>query len=144
MQSFPHHYAVTAAGSATGTFTTSSPDLPDLAVDSPPEFGGPGGSWSPETLLMAAVADCFALSWRSIAAASSFEWTALTVEATGVLDRIDRVTRFTQLHLKVQLTVPPGSDRAKAERLVHKSENACLITNSMNAETSWDLELTEA
>lgn len=143
MDTFPHHYSATVVGATSGTVATSSPGLPELAVDSPPEFGGPGGSWSPETLLMAAVADCFVLSWRSIAAASSFGWTALTVEAAGVLDRIDRVTRFTQVHLTVQLTVPQGSDRAKAERLVHKSETACLITNSMNAETTLEFQLTE-
>lgn len=143
MDKFPHRYAASVVGAADGPVTTSSPGLPDLAVDSPPEFGGPGGSWSPETLQMAAVADCFVLSWRSIAQASSFVWTALDVDVTGVLDRIDRVTRFTQLHLVIRLTVPAGSDREKAERLVHKSETACLITNSMNAETSWELELTE-
>lgn len=144
MDKFPHHYSATVVGAPSGAVATSSPNLPDLAVESPPEFGGPGGYWSPETLLMAAVADCFVLSWRSIAAASSFEWTALTTEAVGVLDRVDRVTRFTQVHLTIQLTVPSGSDREKAERLVHKSENACLITNSLNAETTSELRLTEA
>jgi organic hydroperoxide reductase OsmC/OhrA len=35
--------------------------------------------------------------------------------------------------VKVKLSVPEGTDIAKAERLLQKSEEACLITNSLKA-----------
>lgn len=143
MHSFPHHYSASAAGTTTGAVTVSSPDLPDLATETPTEFGGPGGLWSPETMLTAAVADCFALTWRSVASASGFEWNDLSVAAAGVLDRIDHVTRFTAMHLTVRLGVPAGTDPARADRLVRKTESACLITNSLTCETTFDLQLSE-
>lgn len=141
MQRFPHHYTATASGAPTGTVATSSPDLPDLAVDGPPEFGGPGGAWSPETLMMAAVADCFVLTWRSVATVNRFDWTDLSVDAAGVLDRVERVTRFTEIHLTVRLTLPPGADQEQAEKLAHRAEAACLVTNSMTAPVTLQLEV---
>ena len=63
MQDFPHHYGVAAQGNVEGTIELSSPGVPDLESAAPAEFGGPGDKWSPETLLSAAVADCFILSF---------------------------------------------------------------------------------
>jgi uncharacterized OsmC-like protein len=99
----------------------------------PPEFGGPGGKWSPETMLVASVANCFVLTFRAVARASGFAWNSLICEVDGVLDRVDRQTRFTEFHIDVTLHVPSGGDAHKAHRLCEKSEQVCLITNSLTA-----------
>ena len=49
----------------------------------PKEFDGPGNQWSPEGLLTAAVADCFVLGFRAIAAASKYAWLSLEWQARG-------------------------------------------------------------
>jgi organic hydroperoxide reductase OsmC/OhrA len=100
----------------------------------PPEFGGPEGYWSPETLLAASVADCFILTFRAISRASKLEWSSLECDVQGTLDRVDGVTRFTRFDLKARLQVPSGTDADKAERILHKSEAACLITASLATE----------
>jgi uncharacterized OsmC-like protein len=53
----------------------------------------------------------------------------------GTLDRVDRVTQFTQFGVVARLDVPAGTDVNKAERLLEKAEKACLITNSLKAES---------
>lgn len=133
MQNFPHHYLVTADGATAGTVMIASPNLPDWPTDAPAEFDGPGDVWSPETMLVGAAANCFILTFRAIARASKFEWTALTVVAQGVLDRVERVTQFTAMELNVKLRVPVGTDVEKAQRLLEKSEQNCLITSSLKA-----------
>ncbi|KZX56923.1 osmotically inducible protein OsmC [Halioglobus sp. HI00S01] len=135
MQDFPHHYHVNATAQVTGNVAINSGAMPPLASAPPAEFGGPGDQWSPEHLLMASVADCFALTFRAIAAASKLEWSDLTADAEGVLDRVERVTQFTAIAVKATLTVPAGVDEAKAQRILHKAEDACLITNSLSADT---------
>jgi organic hydroperoxide reductase OsmC/OhrA len=60
MHPFPHHYYVSAEGNATGAVTLSSPGLATLESAPPVEFDGPGDRWSPETLLVGAIADCCA------------------------------------------------------------------------------------
>jgi organic hydroperoxide reductase OsmC/OhrA len=70
----------------------ASQGLADLTTDVPREFGGPGDQWSPEALLIAAVADCFVLTFRAIATPSRVVWHALDCDATGKLERVDRTT----------------------------------------------------
>ena len=131
MHAFPHEYSVVASGEPAGNVVVSATDLPALQTGPPVQFGGPGAQWSPETLLVAAAADCFILTFRAIARASNLSWIELRCNAAGRLDRVDGITRFTQLTLHAHLTVAVGSDAQKAQRLLEKTERTCLITNSL-------------
>lgn len=134
MQAMPHHYRASATAGNTGNIDLASPGLASLVTAPPAEFGGPGDLWSPETLLVAAVADCFVLTFRAIARTSKLDWIAIDCQAEGVLDRIDGVTRFTRMEVRAALTVPPGTSESLAERLLEKAEQGCLVTNSLLAE----------
>jgi len=131
MTSFPHQYTVEASASSEGLVTLSAEGLEALSTAPPAEFGGPGDRWSPESLLVAAVADCFVLTFRAVATASSLEWTTLRCEAEGVLDRVDRTTRFTGMRIQAHLELPAGVDPDRGGRLLEKAEKGCLITNSL-------------
>lgn len=135
MQDLPHHYSVTASGSPDQNVMLSSAGLEDLETAGPPEFGGPGDVWSPETLLVGAVADCFILSFRATARAARLEWDSLQCDVVGTLEKIDRVTQFTRFDVRAELTVPAGTDEAKAHRMMEKAERHCLVTNSMTGDT---------
>ena len=135
MQELPHHYAVSANADTDSLVVLSSEGLEPLQTAGPPEFGGPGDVWSPETLLVGSVANCLILSFRAIARASRFEWVSLSCDASGTLDKIERATQFTSFDLRVLLTVPAGGAEKKALRLLEKAEHHCLITKSMKAET---------
>lgn len=138
MQDFPHHYRTTATARHDSHVELTSPGLPSLPAAAPAEFGGPGDHWSPETLMAAAVASCFKLSFKAIARAAKFEWTSIRCDVVAVLDRVDRVTQFTEFHQTVLLEVPAGSDEAKALRLLEKAERSCLVTNSLTGVTRLD------
>ena len=136
MQPFPHTYTVTASLTQDAVHL-ESPGLLSFESAAPAEFGGPGNLWSPETLFAAAVADCFTLSFKAIATASKFSYTHLTCHVEAVLDRQDRVTRFTGLVIKPVLTIDNGEQRERAEKLLGKAEATCLITNSLTAEVTF-------
>ena len=135
MQDFPYHYQVAATAADSGNVELSSAGVATLASAPPAEFGGPGDQWSPESLLVAAVADCFVLSFRAIARASKFDWASLNCDVVGTLDRVERVTQFTGFKVTAELVVPAGTDEAKAQRILQKAEDACLITNSLIADS---------
>ena len=141
MQEYPHHYVAAAAGSAKGNVRVSSPGLEDIESVGPAEFGGPGDRWSPETLLVASVADCFILSFRAVARAGKLDWDDLKCRVVGDLDRVERVTRFTHFDIRVTLDVPEGTNPERARKLLQKAEDTCLITNSMTAETTLSAEV---
>jgi organic hydroperoxide reductase OsmC/OhrA len=141
MHPYPHHYRVAARCTADGDVATTADGLPDLAVAPPPEFDGPGGRWSPETLLCAAVADCFVLSFRAVAKASRFDWTRLDCSIEGVLERVDGITRFTRFVNRARLRVPAGTDAARARTMLEKAEKVCLVTSSLNAQVELEAEI---
>jgi peroxiredoxin-like protein len=131
MEAFPHHYVVRGRGRVAGDVELSGEQLPTLHSASPAQFDGPGDRWSPETLLVGAVADCFILTFRAIARASKLSWTSLRCEVTGTLDRVNRETQFTHFDLRARLTVPHGADAEQAQRALEKAERTCLISNSL-------------
>ena len=133
MQAYPHRYEVHAAAETEGSVLVRSEGLPTLTTAPPPQFGGAGGQWSPETLLVAAAADCFILTFRAIAKLSKLRWIALTCEAAGTVDRVDRVTQFTAFSVRASLQVPEGTNEEQAKRLLARAEQTCLITNSLKA-----------
>jgi len=135
MQEFPHHYSASARADAEGEVTLESPRLPALVSAGPAEFGGPGDRWSPETMLVAAVADCFILTFRAIARGSKLEWNSLSCQVDGTLDRVERVTQFTGFEVRAVLRVPAGTDEARAKRLLERAEQGCLISNSLKAKS---------
>jgi organic hydroperoxide reductase OsmC/OhrA len=138
MQDFPHHYTTTATARHDSNVDMTSPGLPDLKLAAPAEFGGPGDHWSPETLMSAAVASCFKLSFKAVARAAKLEWTSIRCDVVAVLEKVDKVTQFTEFHQTVVLEVPAGTDEAKAMRLLEKAEHVCLVTNSLTGTTRLD------
>jgi organic hydroperoxide reductase OsmC/OhrA len=141
VQDYPHTYLVAAAANSEGNVALSSPGLADLESAAPAEFGGPGDQWSPETLLVAAVADCFILSFKAIARASKLEWHALSCSVDGVLDKVEKVTQFTDFKIRATLEIPEGTRESKAERLLEMAEKHCLITNSLIADSHLEAEI---
>jgi organic hydroperoxide reductase OsmC/OhrA len=144
MHPFHHHYRVRIGIAPEGEVSLDSDGLAQIRSLPPPEFGGPGGYWSPETLLLAAVGDCMMLTFRAIAKASRFEWRELTADVEGKLERIEGNSRFTEVTTRVRLAVPPGGDAARARMLLEKAERGCPISNSLTAVKHLECEVVEA
>jgi peroxiredoxin-like protein len=145
MQAFPHHYRIAAAAAAADDVALSGDRLPRLYSAPPAEFDGPGDRWSPETLLLAAVADCFVLTFRAAAKFARFHWLSIACDAEGIVDRAAGVTAFTAFSLRVLLQVPAGTDEEQARRLLSRAKQNCLISNSLKAACDFHLEVqTEA
>ncbi len=141
MQDLPHHYRVLASAEGAANVTLSSAGLPDLETAGPPEFGGPGDVWSPETLLVGAVADCFVLSFRAIARTARLDWISLTCDVEGELDKIEKLTQFTGFKVKATLKIPADGNEKKAHTILEKAEKYCLITNSMKANSHLEAQV---
>jgi len=141
MQSFPHVYKVNAKGGPERPVKLSGEGVSDMETMPPPEFGGPGGYWSPESLLVASIVDCFIMSFRAIAKASKLDWNKLECEAEGTLEAPDRVMRFTGFSIRAKLEVAESTRVELAEKLLHKAEATCLVTNSMTADVVLETEV---
>ena len=141
MHSYPHVYIAAASGQNRGSVQISSPGLPAVDTAPPPQFDGPGGVWSPETLLCASLADCFILTFRAVSRSARFEWLQLECQVAGVLERVGQTSQFTRYTTFVTLKVPAGADAAKAHELLERAENGCLIANSVRGSRTLEAQV---
>jgi peroxiredoxin-like protein len=133
MDSLPHLYSVIVNAEPEHALKASAPHLPTLDVAPPRQFDGPGDKWSPEELLLAAVANCFVLSFRTVASIAKLEWQTIQCTTEGVLDKVERAMQFTEIISKVVLTVGDEDSRSKAEKTLEKAEQICIVSNSLTA-----------
>lgn len=133
MKAFPHEYFVTAVTSPERETELIGDHLPTLQSAAPREFGGPGGRWSPETLLVAAVGDCFAITFQGVARSVDLPWRFLHCEVTGTLDRQEGILQFTKFHIRARLGVAIGTNETLVQSVLETAEHRCLIANSVKA-----------
>ena len=144
MKPFPHRYRARLSGGPIAYAELTAGAAPALRMAPPPEFDGPGDAWSPEELFLAAVESCFLFTLRAVARMSKLEFNRLTLEAAGIVDRPDRVTRFTEIALRAVLTVPRGPDRVAALAVLEKTKSACLVSASIATPIRLEAEIQEA
>lgn len=142
-----HHYRIQLEGTGVKTGQLSAPadDLADLAVASPPEFGGPGRTWSPEHLFVAALSSCLMTTFRAIAAGSLLEVVSYHDEATGELVRAqDGMYRIESVVLRPRVVIADPTKLERAHRLLEKAERACLISRSVSCTVTMEPTVTAA
>jgi organic hydroperoxide reductase OsmC/OhrA len=144
MASFPHEYQVSAAGGPEGTLPVQSKGLPTIETSAPPEFGGPEGFWSPETMLTGAVANCLILTFRALARARKLGWSGLSVDCTGVVDKTREGLKFTRFKIDAVLTVGRDVDESDARAVLENAKKHCLVTASLSSETEMSAEVRKA
>lgn len=132
MQALPHHYRVDTSARPEGLLDNKSDEGASLNCAAPLPFGGPGGEWSPEHLLTAAVSSCFILTFRAIASASKLAWQELSCQVEGTLDKVERKMQFTGFTINASLLLDDEADRERAITALQKAEANCLVSNSLN------------
>jgi peroxiredoxin-like protein len=133
--SITHFYDVSLQWNQGRIGTMSSSVLPqNLEVATPPEFPqGVPGIWSPEHLLIAAVNGCLMTTFLAIAENSKLDFEAFHSKASGKLEMIDGKYLISEITLSPSLTIKDEQYKEKAERILVKSEAACLISNSLKS-----------
>ena len=133
-----HIYQVDVKWMADRIGEASSPELLNtIDVATPPQFPkGLEGVWSPEHFFTAAVNGCFMTTFLAIAENSKLSFTSFHCTADGKLEKVDGKYLMTEVALKPILVIESESDREKAERILQKSETACLISNSIKSKVS--------
>jgi len=108
-----------------------------IEVATPPQFPkGMPNIWSPEHLFTAAVSSCLMTTFLAIAENSKLDFVSFSCKSRGILDQIDRKYLMSEVILEPTVVIKKEEDRERAERVLEKSEAACLITNSIKSKVS--------
>ena len=130
-----HQYQVSVDWSNDRKGILKSPDLhQSIEVATPPQFPkGIPDIWSPEHLFTAAVNSCLMTTFLSIAENSKLTFRSFHSTGTGKLEMVDGKFMMSEVILEPVLEIENEKDRERAERILQKSEAACLISNSIRS-----------
>jgi len=135
----PHFYNVDINWNVERKGVMCSPELNEdanscIEVATPPEFPkGIPGIWSPEHLFTASVSSCLMTTFLAIAENSKLEFSDFSCKSKGKLEQVDGKFMMSEIILEPIVTIPDEKNREKAERILQKSEAACLISNSVKS-----------
>jgi organic hydroperoxide reductase OsmC/OhrA len=127
-----HTYRVVAWWN-TGKAGLAKSDAAPCAIHfaAPPQFGGLEGRWSPEDLLLSALAGCFTTTFRALADYSKFEFTDFEVEVEGTVRKAESGYEFSGILVRPTVTISSPDERSRAERLLEKSKRLCLVSRAL-------------
>jgi organic hydroperoxide reductase OsmC/OhrA len=96
------------------------------------ELGGLEGRWTPEQLLLCALAGSFTTTFHEVARSSKFEYTDLEVEVEGSVRR-NRSTGsgFSEILVRPRLTVSSEEQREAGLALLRKTKAVCMISRAI-------------
>lgn len=113
-----------------GTVTVGSGALPPFPVDFAARTEAPGGKTSPEELIAAAHATCYAMAFSNALAKAGNPPERLNIQATCSLDRTEAGLKITSMDLDVRGRVA-GLDQARFQELATLAEQACPVSNAL-------------
>jgi len=105
---------------------------------SPPAFGGLEGRWTPEDLLLCAIASCYTTTFRTLAEYSKFEYTDLQVEVDGAIRKADSGYNFGEVLIRASLTIPQAAEEPRALKLLNKAKGLCLVSRALSVEQTFE------
>jgi len=140
-----HDYAVTidwTGDRGTGTsgyrdydrhHTVSAAGKPTIAGSADPVFRGAPDRWTPEDLLVAALAQCHLLWYLHLAADAGVLVTGYHDQASGsLLIEPDGGGRFTEVVLRPRVTVRRPEHAGRAQALHVEANRLCFIARSVS------------
>jgi osmotically inducible protein OsmC len=122
-----------------GSVKVGSGALSEFGVTWASRTEQPDGKTSPEELLAAAHASCYAMALSATLARKGTPPERLNVKAVSTFDRVGEGYKVTTMELTVRGKVP-GIDQAKFEDAAREGEKACPISNALR--NNVDIKLT--
>lgn len=137
-----HTYRVTAWWASGQTGITKSDSAPNaIHFAAPPQFGGLEGRWSPEDMLLSAVASCFTTTFQAVAGYSRFEFMDLEVQVEGTVAKTSSGYCFTSIVIRPKLTVPDRGAESLGLELLKKAKHLCLVSRALAITQEFDAQV---
>lgn len=109
-----------------------------IHFSAPPGFGGLEGRWTPEDLLLSALASCFTTTFYAVAEYSKFDYTDLEVEAEGSVVKTASGYVFDEIVIRPNLTIAHEEQRYRGLHLLEKAKSLCLVSRALAAEPKFE------
>jgi organic hydroperoxide reductase OsmC/OhrA len=112
---------------------TASDTGSGIYVSLPTAFGGEEGNWSPEHLFLASLSSCFMSTCLAFAHKMALPVSHFSCSAIGHVEKVESKYCFTRIDLYPQLLIGDETLREKANEVMEKTHQHCLVANSVRA-----------
>jgi peroxiredoxin-like protein len=137
-----HPYRVVAWWSSGRTGLAKSDSAPNaIHFTAPPQFGGLEGRWTPEDLLLGAIAGCYTTTFRALAEYSKFDYTDLEVEVRGTICKANSGYEFGEITICPKLTLSDAAEEQRARRLLEKAKGLCLVSRALSVKQGFEAQV---
>lgn len=134
-----HEFRVVAWWSSGQTGIAKTDSAPNaIQFTAPIAFGGLEGRWTPEDLLLGAVASCFTTTFQAVAAYSNLEYTDLEVEVEGIVSKLSNGYGFQQIVIRPKLTIADEESHHHAQDVLKKVKSLCLVSRALATNQEFD------
>jgi organic hydroperoxide reductase OsmC/OhrA len=126
-----HRFPVAVRRHEHGSVRVQAPGKPELRAATPPEFrGSHAGLWSPEELLGASVASCFAVTLDAVAEHMHVPLRDVDIRTSINVERVEGRYVVTHVDVTAIVETDPGQvDRVR--EAAERAERRCLITSAL-------------
>jgi peroxiredoxin-like protein len=108
-----------------------------IQFTAPVAFGGMEGRWTPEDLLLNAVASCYTTTFHSLAEREKLEYSDLDVDVEGIICKAKSGYAFSEIKIQPNLTICSEQERTRALLLLQKAKTLCLVSRALSVEQSF-------
>lgn len=122
--------------------TSSCAGKQDVAISTPPEFGGPEGFWTPEDLLTSAVASCIMTSTLFFAERAKINMRSYASKAIGTMEKTAAGLVITKVSVTVNVELESPELADAMRKAVEQAEKTCPISNSLTCPVELLLNIT--
>lgn len=141
MSTYPKIFSVESIGRS-GISESWSNQLTDkecapVQMAIPPEFDGPGGTYSPEDLYAFSLMNCYLATFKFIAEKSKLNYEKIAGHAVLYVDKGEEKSPWMErVEIKIHLTGCAQIERAKL--LLEKTKAQCMIINSVKTRVDFE------
>ena len=108
----------------------------DLLVAIPPEFEGPGETYSPEDLYALSLLNCYIATFKYVAEKSKLQYQLITGEAVLSVGKGEEKSLWMEkVDLKIKLEGCTNTERALS--MMEKTKAHCMIINSVKTKVEF-------
>lgn len=111
-----------------------------LLIEIPKEFGGKGGNFCPDELLMASIGGCLLTTLIWLAKRLKVKLSDVEVQVKGIVEGGLSGYEVSRVEASISVTIKRGEDKARVERLVKLAEEYCHITRALSQGVRLQLE----
>jgi osmotically inducible protein OsmC len=122
-----------------GVLSSTSGALDQLAVTWASRTESPDGKTSPEELIAAAHASCFAMALSLVLGEGKTPPASVAVHAACTLDEVDGAPRITSSQLEVRAQVP-GIEPPEFDAALERAAGLCPVSNALSGNVDVEVQ----